>query len=103
MILLLLIPLTIFPDNSTDGVAYLVGAGGAEIGAQITELFIDKDAPFVCRETLKIFGGLATSAVFHFALRKHFSTEREDRWVMTGRGHWILARVSFDIIKWRFD
>lgn len=103
MILLLLIPLALFPDNSTDGVAYLVGAGGAEIGAQVMDLFIADDVPFVGREILKITGGLVASALFHVALRNHFSTESENGWVATGRGHWMLLRVSFDLIKLKLD
>ena len=99
MIILLLLSINLFPSNSRDGVAYLVGAGGAEIGAQVVDLFLDDDMAFVGRETMRVFGGLLTSAVFHYALRKHFSTDREDAWVQCGRGHWIVARVSFDLIK----
>ena len=98
MIALLIISINLFPDCNAEAVPYLIGAGGAEIGAQITDLCLDDDMPFAGRECLKVFGGLITSACFHYTLRHHFEGN-EGAWCQVGRGHFIVFRVGFDTIR----
>ena len=103
MLLLLLISLTIFPDNSTDFTAYALPMAGGQLGYEITELAIPKDWSNLQRETTKIAVGLVSACATHYLFRKHLSTEHEHAWANTGKGHWLIFRISYSLIKFNID
>lgn len=99
ILLIFLIGIQIFPNNSQDGVAYLVGVGGAECGYVLADLALERvDMSYTGKEVTKIFVGLIASGVTQYLLRNHFEGG-ENNWVSVGRGHFIVVRTSISVIK----
>jgi hypothetical protein len=95
-LLIALIGLQVFPDNSQNFTAYAITGAGSVITCQsiyFTEiaLGVDKsEAPYFA-----VFGGLLGGCVCHYLFRNHFSTDIEHDWATVGKGHGLIFNIGW--------
>ena len=101
MLLIFLIGVQIFPSNSQEFTAYGTVAMGAEVGYEISDVIINAINPKLKqweKSAISIPVGILTSALTQYLLRNHYEPD-ETSFCALGRGHWIILRVSVDVIK----
>lgn len=74
---------------------------GAECGYEVSDILINAINPKlgqVEKSAIGVTAGLLTSALTQYLLHDHYEPE-EVPFCATGRGHWLVLRISVDAIK----